>query len=41
VRRQIFAPRPAGVPAALVMYRLQARRDVPDADDADDADLQI
>jgi class 3 adenylate cyclase len=30
VRRQVFSPRQAGVPADLEMYRLKTRRDVPE-----------
>lgn len=35
VRRQVFAPRQAGVPADLVMYRVKSRKDLP-ADDVPD-----
>lgn len=33
LRKQVFAPKPDGVPADLIMYRLKTRR-TPDADDA-------
>lgn len=36
VRRQVFAPRQAGVPPDLVMYRVKSRRDAPGEDDADE-----
>lgn len=36
VRRQVFAPRQAGVPPDLVMYRVKSRRDVPGEDEADE-----
>lgn len=38
VRRQVFAPRQAGVPPDLVMYRIKSRRDVPGEDEAEDPD---
>jgi len=37
VRRQVFAPRQAGVPADLMMYRISADRDQSGEDEADDS----
>ena len=37
VRRQVFAPRPSGVPADLVMYRVKAQRDASSEDEPDGA----
>ncbi|MBU3750443.1 MAG: adenylate/guanylate cyclase domain-containing protein [Mycobacterium sp.] len=36
VRRQVFTPRPAGVPADLEMYRLKSRRELPWNDSPDE-----
>lgn len=41
VRRQVFAPRQAGVPPDLVMYRIKSRRDVPGEDEAEDPEPSI
>lgn len=40
IRRQVFAPRPNGVPTDLAMYRLKTRRDLPVEDDGDDLEAQ-
>jgi class 3 adenylate cyclase len=40
IRRQVFAPRAAGVPTDLAMYRLKTRRDLPVEDDGDDLEAQ-
>ncbi len=40
IRRQVFGPRPTGVPTDLVMYRLKTRRDLPVEDDGDDLEAQ-
>jgi len=37
VRRQVFAPRQAGVPADLMMYRISADPDQSGEDEADDS----
>ena len=36
VRKQVFAPRQAGVPADMAMYRLKTRRDLPGDDEPDE-----
>lgn len=41
VRRQVFAPRQAGIPADLAMYRVKTRRDAPGEDEAEDPDHQV
>ena len=41
LRRQVFAPRQAGVPPDLVMYRVNSRRDAPLDDEAEDSDPLI
>lgn len=40
VKRQVFGPRVAGVPADLVMYRLKARKDSDGSGDPNEANKQ-
>ena len=41
LRRQVFAPRQAGVPPDLFMYRVKSRRDAPRDDETEDCDPLI
>lgn len=41
VRRQVFAPRQAGVPPDLVMYRVKSRKDSPGEDDDGDLETNV